>query len=458
MPFSVVTARARFDNTGAMRELPLLVCGQGAVVPVVDYCLTRDKSLSWMENVTRSAKLLCQYVEAQGNDSIEDNWKIFRNFSTCLRLGTVDPTTGIDPSGLYWEPRTEREVGRIIRVLTDMLGWLSREYHTNADTFNPLYEGTALDRRIERLAYLHRKCKSFLNHTWLDEKQESEIHLIRPRNSRKKLEALPPRFPDDRFPELLFKGFIVAGKPDYRGMLISLLLDGGGLRESEPFHLYVADVQPGLEDSSIALVTIHHPQDGIAPYGFKNHLGKRGTRAQYLATYGLVPRNLLRKNAGWKNNAEDGDGYMQVHWFPEEYGRWFLSIWKRYVRTIAGVDRQHPYAFINLQGPSIGKPYSPQQFRRSFARAVRRIGLVPKKANGTTEHGCRHGYAWRLKKNGVSELFIQRLMHHGSPESQKVYTAPERKDIAAALKEAQQKLNEKSEFPGVLKIDDWVED
>lgn len=456
MPFSVVTARARFDETGAMRELPLLVCEQGPVTPIADYCLAKNKSLSWMDEVARASKLLCQYIEAQG-DAKEDNWKIFRNFATALRVGTVDPTTGVDASGLYWQPRTEKVVERSIKVLTDMFVWLSREYATNADTFNPTYEGTLLDRRIERLAYLHRKGKSFLCHTWQpDAERESKIHLTKPRITRKTNQKQPPRFPDDRLAELLFKGFVVAGKPDYRGMLITLLMIGGGVRESEPFHLYVEDVQPDMEDPSMALVTIHHPQDGIAPRGFKNQFGKQGTRAQYLATYGLVPRNLLRKDVGWKNNAEDSNGYMQVHWFPEEFGRWFMKIWKRYVRTISTVERQHPYAFINLQGPSIGKPYTKQQFRRAFARAVRRIGLSPKKEHGTTEHGCRHAYAWRLKQSGVGEIYIQRLMHHGSIESQVVYTAPERKDIANALKAAQLTLNANSQFPGTLKTEDWM--
>ena len=456
MPFSVVTARVRFDETGAFRELPLLVCEKGPVASVADYCLTKNKSLSWMEKVTRASKIFCQYVEAQG-EAKEDNWKLFRNFATCIRIGTIDPTSGNDPSSLYWQPRTETEVDRIIRVLTDMLDWLSREYETDADTFNPKYEGTSLDRRIEHLAYLHRKSRSFLGHTWhSDAKRDSKMHLTGPRNSRKQNPKQPPRFPDDRFAELLFKGFVVAGKPDYRGMLITLLMHGGGVRESEPFHLYVDDVQPDMEDPSIALVTIHHPQDGIAPRGFTNQFGKQGTRAQYLASYGLVPRNLRRKDAGWKNNAEDSDGYMQVHWFPEEYGRWFMKLWKRYLKTIAAVKRQHPYAFVSLQGPAIGNPYTPQQFRRAFARAVRRIGLVPQKAYGTTEHGCRHAYAWRLKKTGVDKIYIQRFIYHDSPESHVIYTAPERKEIAEALKNAQLKLNEASEFPGVLTIDDWI--
>lgn len=458
VPFSIVTARVRFDETGASREIPLIVCEQGAVRSVADYCLSMHRSLSWMEKVTRSVKLFCDYLEAHADaPSREENWKVFRNFATCLLDGSIDQDTGMDHSGLYWQPCPHREVGRTVGLLTDLFTWLSRECETNAKTFNPQYFGNAYDKRLDRLAYIHKRSKAFLGYTWLAEGDSRPIHVTARYRMKKKLAERPPKFPDERFAELLFKGFVVAGKPDYRGMLITLLMYGGGLRVSEPFHLYVADVAPGLEDPSIALVTIHHPQDGVAPYGWKNYLGKLGSRAQYLrAEFGLTPRNELRRDAGWKHNAEDGDGYMQVHWFPDILGQWFLTIWKRYLRVLATVDRQHPYAFINLQGPVVGKPYTPKQFSRCFNRAVLRIGLTPKKKLGTTVHGCRHAYAQRLKDSGVDEVNIQRLMHHCSIESQKAYTAPERKEIARALKEAEQELAKRAALPSSLRIEDWL--
>lgn len=59
LPFSVVTARVRYDETGSSREIPLLICEQGPVVSVAEYCLSKNRSLSWMEKVARSAKLFC---------------------------------------------------------------------------------------------------------------------------------------------------------------------------------------------------------------------------------------------------------------------------------------------------------------------------------------------------------------------------------------------------------------
>jgi site-specific recombinase XerC len=60
-------------------------------------------------------------------------------------------------------------------------------------------------------------------------------------------------FSEDRMADLLFKGFIVPGKQkslrieerlNLRDILITMLMHYGGLRMSEPFHLYIHDVIP----------------------------------------------------------------------------------------------------------------------------------------------------------------------------------------------------------------------
>ena len=77
-------------------------------------------------------------------------------------------------------------------------------------------------------------------------------HLVRPQRLPKVAKGEPPAFPDERFEELLFEGFCPAGRPDYRGMLITLLLHGAGFRESEPCHLDIEDVfaNPGRSTAS----------------------------------------------------------------------------------------------------------------------------------------------------------------------------------------------------------------
>lgn len=69
--------------------------------------------------------------------------------------------------------------------------------------------------------------------------------------------------------DLLFQGFIVPGKQkspriderlNLRDILITMLLHYGGLRMSEPFHLYVHDVIHDDTAPGTALVKVYHPQ------------------------------------------------------------------------------------------------------------------------------------------------------------------------------------------------------
>jgi hypothetical protein len=67
-----------------------------------------------------------------------------------------------------------------------------------------------------------------------------------------------------------------------------------------------------------------------------------------------VPRTELmdRRHAGWKGGMHDGAYYKQAYWFLPEYGEWFLHLWHRYLEQVARVERNHPFAFINLnRGP-----------------------------------------------------------------------------------------------------------
>ncbi|WP_232440000.1 hypothetical protein [Burkholderia ubonensis] len=113
----------------------------------------------------------------------------------------------------------------------------------------------------------------------------------------------PPAFPEERFEDLLVKGFCAAGRHDYRGMLLTLLLHGAGFRESEPFHLYICDVFPDPANPRQAKVLIHHPSHGAAPADWRDERGRprNGSRAEYLVhQFGLPPRTDLmdRRHAG----------------------------------------------------------------------------------------------------------------------------------------------------------------
>ena len=98
------------------------------------------------------------------------------------------------------------------------------------ERFNPKYKGGSYDQRIDERAYQYRRSKAFLGHTWSNNPEKDSLgRLTRGAKPPKISNGQEPEFPEDRFEELLFKGFKVAGRYDWRGMAISLLLHGAGL-------------------------------------------------------------------------------------------------------------------------------------------------------------------------------------------------------------------------------------
>lgn len=443
--FITIRARVYTDATGVYTEIPALLTPAGVLEPLLDYCLARshDRSLTWLTKLNRSVRLFLEYL--QSNPAERDCYRLFQNFAQRLYTGTFDRETGLDPSGLCWHRRSVKDAGYIVTQLTDFFDWLT-EMRPAAAQVNPRYAGGAYDRMTDEAAYQYRRDRAFLGHTWATNAPLGETgHRVRCQRMPKAEKGEPPAFPDDRFMDLLFKGFKVGGRYDYRNMLITLLLHGASFRESEPFHLYVGDVFPDPSDNKRAMVLIHHPTHGAAPSDWRDARGrpKKGNRAAYLAEkFGLVPRTELMdsRGAGWKGGMLDAPFYMQAHWFLPEYGELFLQLWQCYLEEVARVDRHHPFAFINLGRPPIGGMYCLAQYNKAHAAACRRIGLTVAKALGTTEHGHRHAYGRRLQKAGVDKTFIRRFMHHASLESQEVYTQPTSKEVRAALEAGAQRL------------------
>jgi hypothetical protein len=443
--FVTVKARVHTDATGVVTELPALLTSAGVLEPLLDYFLYRshDRSLMWMTKVARSVRMFLEYL--QTNPAEHDTYRLFQNFAQRLYTGTFDRETGLDPSGLCWAPRSPQDASHIITHLTDFFDWLG-EMRPEAARVNPRYAGGAFDRQTDEAAYQYRRSKAFLGHTWAANASPAETgHRVRGRRLPKVEKGEPPAFPEERFEELLVKGFCAGGRYDYRGMLITLLLHAAGFRESEPFHLYITDVFPAPANPRQARIHIHHPSHGAAPSDWRDERGRprKGSRAEYLAQqFGLAPRTELmdRRHAGWKGGTHDAAYYKQAYWFLPEYGEWFLQLWLRYLEQVARVERNHPFAFVNLNREPIGAMYTLAQYNKAHAAACERIGLKVGKALGTTPHGHRHAYGRRLSNNGVDKPLVRRFMHHASEESQEVYTQPTSREALAALEAAAQRL------------------
>jgi len=446
--FVTVKARIYADATGAYTELPALLTPAGILEPLLDYCLHRnhDRSLTWMTKLIRSVRIFLEYLHA--NPSDRDTYRLFQNFAQRLYTGTFDRESGVDPSGLCWGPRSPQDALNIINQLTDFFDWLA-EMRPEAAKVNPRYAGGTFDRQMDEVGYQFRRSKAFLGHTWAVNASPAETgHRIRAQRLPKIEKGEPPAFPEERFEELLTKGFLAAGRQDYRGMLITLLLHGAGFRESEPFHLYITDVFPDPTNPRQAKVLIHHPSHGAAPADWLDERGKprKGNRAEYLAQqFGLVPRTdvLDRRHAGWKGGTHDAAYYKQAYWFVPEYGEWFLQLWFRYLEQVAHIERNHPFALINLSRAPVGAMYTLNQYNKAHAAACERIGLSVGKALGTTPHGHRHAYGRRLRNAEIDKALIRRFMHHASLDSQEIYTQVSTREALAELEVASQRLREK---------------
>jgi GNAT superfamily N-acetyltransferase len=412
--------------------------------PLLDYCLYRshDRSLTWMAKVTRSVRMFLEYL--QTNPAERDTYRLFQNFAQRLYTGTFDRQTGLDPSGLCWAPRSPQDASHIITQLSDFFDWLG-EMRPEAARLNPRYAGWCL-RPANRRGCLPVPTQQGLPRPHLG----SERIPRRDRASRARSTPAQGRqggaasLPGRALRGTAGQGILAAGRRDYRGMLVTLLLHGA-FRESEPFHLYIPDVFPDPTNPTAAKVFIHHPSYGAAPADWRDQRGRprKGNRAEYLGhQFGLVPRTELmdRRHAGWKGGMHDGAYYKQAYWFLPEYGEWFLHLWHRYLEQVARVERNHPFAFINLNREPLGGMYSLSQFNKAHAAACERIGLTVSKALGTTPHGHRHGYGRRLRNAGIDKTLIRRFMHHASLESQEVYTQANTREALAALEAAAQRL------------------
>jgi hypothetical protein len=192
------------------------------------------------------------------------------------------------------------------------------------------------------------------------------------------------------------------------------------------------------------MVRIYHPEEGLAPADWIDAKGKPfvGNRNVYLrGKYAMRSRTQYPKggslHAGWKNPHLDHqrDLYLQVHWFPRDWGRLFNKLWNLYLLQLVQVERQHPFAFVSFDGKRRGEPYSIASYRDAHTRAVERIGLIVAKMEGTTEHGHRHAYGQRVKAT-KDPLIIKAALHHRSLESQLVYTVPHIAEVTQKLADA----------------------
>lgn len=446
----ILPERVYTDSTGAFYELPVLYTEAGYLIPLLDYCIAHSgKSNSWLRKVVGSVQLFLEYMHA--NPDERNSHLLFQNFLSRLETGTFDVKTGHDPSRLGWTPRSPAHVRQIVVNLSDFLDWLGRDNPAVASITQGL-PMSAHDKAVSEAAATYRRKYALLGHLWKPP-ADSEITQRRmPSGRAPKVNGEPPAFPEDRFDELLERGFKVGNRNNYRDQAITLLMHGAGFRVSEPMHLFTGDVIPDPLNHQSAMVLIHHPKLGTAPTDLLDERDNpvECNRATYLQKkYGLTPRNDLmsKKESGWKGTALDEKYYMRPYWFKPDYGEQFMYVWYKYMEEVAEIPirlrNHHPYAFINLYREPRGSIYVLDKFVESHRRACERIGLIVDKELGTTPHGHRHAYGRRLSAAGFNPAVIKKCMHHGNEKSQEVYTGLSTREVLAELEKATERMQQR---------------
>ena len=442
MPSVRVYATIVEDNTGIKSQLPVLLTEQGELSSVTDYVLKLEAdgvSASVIKGFLQAVSLLLAYMEAN-KDLFSDPKMLFQTFAKRLYSGTIGED-GLDPSGLYWVPSSTSNVNKHIYRLTAFTDWLAIKQRS--EPMNPLRDATPHEQRLNYAAWFRKNQNDFLGH--IEDKSINKTirkaRTLKGRTPLAKTEDDAIAFPEKHW-ETFFKEGVGAAKDSrvaLRDKLVLLLMHGGGLRESEALTLWVTDVFEDPYNPDNAIVRIYNEIDGKAPNDWRSRSGIQTREAYLKEEFSRIPRIRMMgtRRIGWKNKLPDNkDNYIQVQWFPTDYGKVFMLLWKNYQKYRASVECYHPYAFISFHHSAFGEPYTINAFHSSYAAGLKRIGLEPSKAQGLDPHGHRHNYGRRLERSGLNPLVIRRCMHHKSLESQTVYTGKSQQEISDELTQA----------------------
>lgn len=439
-----IKTRYKNDRTNKELSLPAIYTESGLLISHLRYLAENShKSGSWHDRSVFAVMLLIRYINVN-QSAFEDATSLLQSFAQCLTLGTVNPSTLEDDSQLYWSPRSYEDANTLLGQITAYTDWLSEQPDYHQQRLNKFRKATSAEQRLNWCAYYHKHARVFLNHLLTPSENAHSLGYARKIQAHRRTVvqvSTSKRFPSTEIRRLLDEGMIKprAGvnelgnpTPDYKNQAITLLMHYGGVRKSEIFHLYLTDIHIDRQRSE-AVVRIYHPSEGSSPDSrYRN-------RREYLAReFRLKPRTDYAKSerlhAGWKGPLlTDKRKFFQVQFFPPEKAAEFLLVWRDYLihqRVEPNRFNCHPYAFTN----SKGQPETLKNYQRMHADAVRRIGLEHSKNLGTTEHGHRHAYGYRLADHGFSQVEIQKAMHHKSPDSCLVYIQPSDDELRSKMK------------------------
>ena len=432
------------------------------------------KSYDWRRKRARAVGLFYDFskshIEAHGNRASHRD--MVRAFALAYLNGTITPGSSEDALGLYWPPSSIKTVKNAISALQAFTKWCAGEGITSSEAVSGngvfpsehsfiRYLSTAM--KIKDMSFLGYSSKTEDVAKTLSEKAANKIVDLG--TSTDVTVRAPKSFPSWLVPDLLSEGFIVRPgaealheREDLAAKMITILMLFGGLRVSEPFHLWFNDVIPQVDGS--CKILLQHPSDAITNLPYEANKIRRA----YLAELGLQPRNTpgLPKavHAGWKNLAVDDRLQAPVRFIHKSAETVFRGMYLYYLRYREHLMQKyqertnvnHPWLFVSKHDDFTGDPYSIDSYEKALERAYRRLerrkGYVIRRGQyaGTHPHGMRHFTGQSLSDAGVDKKVVQKLLHQRSIFSQEVYTEPSEQRISDELEKAQRKLNQEGSF------------
>lgn len=485
-PKNHVIVKQRISITGNTLVIPVLyltVNGETKrVESLLDYFLDHSgRSEQWMKYRARALGYFYDYCTSLPLDSTLPSHPLFhkrliRGFLISLLNGTIDKDTGIDELRLYWPSTGIDIVKRICSALSDIIDYcqlndLVEKNFLKKESYSiPNSEPTALSF----LYVAHKiKAQSFLGHI-VNVKalarrvslrnKTSEFHL---QSSTPKNILAPRRFPEELIGPLFKYGFIknedattLDEREDIPAKMCCLLWIFGGLRKTEPLHIWINDV----------VYVNGHGLKVIQRHPSKSHtyiVGEDMNRKEYLKRLGRLPRNeetTKSQKARWKNLSLDTGGQAYVYFLHSGAETLFMQMYNYYISKvrpdkIEELKRQgkpeHPFLFVSSgvdrsTGKSyVGEPYSAKALEEAFSTALDRvenklgIKISRGREHHTNPHAGRHFYIGSLKDAGVEAKVVQRAVKHGNISSQDAYDAPTEKRVQSVMDNVKLELIDK---------------
>lgn len=404
-----------------------------------------SKSLSWQRQVARAVGLFYDYCIIKCPAYKNDN-----SVTDALR-GFVECSLGGD-SELGWSPSS---IGVVKRNLSRIIEFSKSTSEVLGDSLLPEDSNT-------RLRYFYRAYQAKLDSV--------TSHVTEVKNVAARLQALSTDhiyqfnrspherhiklFPEDIIEPLFKHGFKTSHGEDLGAKMITALLLFGGMRNSEPFHLWFNDFSIFPSTGSLTIF-LHHPSEAscnIPPY-------KKMLRKEYLMQRGLKPRNdrttTKSYHAGWKDLAVDNQYRTEIKLVHNEVEKHFIQWWSDYMNLRGACMKsykekhglEHPFFFVKMGDRNdLGAPLSIKSYLDSLKRAVARLEKLGYAVawgyiDGVSPHPMRHWFITKLEENNVSPKVIQSLANHRNILSQEIYKGATAKQIDAAVRKITSNFN-----------------